>query len=198
MKHFFKWSQVSAFRAIRHRLVNQGRANLTTVCQNVCGIQAQVMAAAQIALWARRHDLTRADIDSALYKRRALVKTSCMRGTLHLLPASDFSIYISALKRSRVEALRRILSKFGITQKEADAMTDAVLEALRSGPVTQRELIERIVSKVRKRMRTWMEGVWSVFRPAIVEGLICYGPCRGQEVTFVRIDQRFPRNFMGH
>src|SRR5207245_2820855 len=46
---------------------------------------------------------------------------------------------INALKRSRVEALRRIMSKFGITQKEFDGMNEAVMETL-SGPMTQREL----------------------------------------------------------
>ena len=71
-------------------------------------------------------------------------------------------------------------------------MNEAVMETL-SGPMTQRELTDQIASKVGKNVRTWMEHVWSVFRPAIVEGLICYGPDRGQEVTFVRVDQWLPR-----
>ena len=193
MKHFLERSQISAFRLTRHHFVDKNLADLTTVCRNVCGIQSQVMAAAQMAFWARMHGLTRADIHSALWKSRTLVKTSCMRQTLHLLPAADFSIYINALRRSRVEALRRIMSKFGITQKEFDGMNEAVMEALGGGPMTQRELTDQIAPKVGKNVRTWMEHVWSVFRPAIVEGLICYGPDRGQEVTFVRVDQWLPR-----
>lgn len=193
MKRFLRRSQISAFRLRRHHFVDENLADLTTVCRNVCGVQSQVMAAAQMAFWARMHGLTRADIHSALWKSRTLVKTSCMRQTLHLLPAADFSIYINALKRSRVEALRRIMSKFGITQKEFDGMNEAVMEALSAGPLTQRELTDEIASKVGKNVRTWMEHVWSVFRPAIVEGLICYGPDRGQEVTFVRVDQWLPR-----
>ncbi len=193
MKHFFERSQISAFRLTRHHFVDENLADLTTVCRNVCGVQSQVMAAAQMAFWARMHGLTRADIHSALWKSRTLVKTSCMRQTLHLLPAADFSIYINALRRSRVEALRRIMSKFGITQKEFDGMNEAVMEALSAGPMTQGELTDQIASKVGKNVRTWMEHVWSVFRPAIVEGLICYGPDRGQEVTFVRVDQWLPK-----
>jgi len=85
------------------------------------------------------------------------------------------------------------MSKFGITQKEFDGMNEAVMEALSAGPLTQRELTDEIASKVGKNVRAWMEHVWSVFRPAIVEGLICYGPDRGQEVTFVRVDQWLPK-----
>ncbi len=71
-------------------------------------------------------------------------------------------------------------------------MNEAVVEALSAGPMTQRELTEQIASKVGKKVRTWIERVWSVFRPALVEGLICYGPHRGQEVTFVRVDRWLP------
>jgi hypothetical protein len=136
MKHF-NWPQISAFRLTRHHLAESNQANLITVCQNVCGMQAQLLAAAEMQLWARQHDLTRADIQAALYKSHTLVKTSLMRQTLHLIPIADFSIYISALKRSRVEALRRIMSRFDIAPKEADAMTQVIIDALRAGPMTQ-------------------------------------------------------------
>ena len=69
----------------------------------------------EIALWTRTHDFTRADIHSALWKSRTLVKTSCMRGTLHILSAADFPIYINALKISRG---REMLARYGVTQKE--------------------------------------------------------------------------------
>jgi len=46
-----------------------------------CGIQSQVMAAAQMAFWARMHGLTRADIRSALWKSR----------TLEIQPFENFS-----------------------------------------------------------------------------------------------------------
>jgi uncharacterized protein YcaQ len=191
----FKWSRIAAFRLARHHFIDQNRTSLTTVCQNVCGMQAQLMPAAEMQLWARRHDLTRADIHAALWKNRTLVKTSLMRQTLHLIPAADFSIYISALKRSRVEALRRIMSRFGIAPKEADAMTQLIMDALRAGPMMQPELMEQILPKAGKKLRKYIELAWSiqVFRLALVEGLICYGPERGKKLAFVRVDQWLPK-----
>jgi len=41
-------------------------------------------------------------------------------------------------------------------------------------------------------MRVWLKYAWSAMRPAIVEGLICYGPPRGAQATFVRVDQWLP------
>src|SRR5712692_3520183 len=134
MQRFLRESQIAAFRLRRHHLLNENQADLTTLCQSVCGVQSQVMAAAQVALWARRHDLTRAEVQSALWKDRALVKTSCMRGTLHLLAAPDLPIYISSPKSSRVRETLRIMSRYGVTQKEADDVLDAVVEALAPVP----------------------------------------------------------------
>jgi hypothetical protein len=199
MKHF-KWPQIAAFRLTRHHLAEPHQANLVTVCQNVCGMQAQLQSAAEMQFWARRrdrdgHSLTQADIHAALYKNRTLVKTSLMRQTLHLIPAVDFYIYINALKQSRVEALRKIMSRFGITPKDADAMTQSIVEALHAGPMTQRELMEQIIPKVGKKVKKYLELAWSIqmFRLALVEGLICYGPERGKKATFLRVDQWLPK-----
>jgi hypothetical protein len=197
MKNSLTWPQVSAFRLSRHHLLDRKPADLTKICQDVCGIQAQLMPATEMQFWARRHDLTRTEIDSALWKRRSLIKTSCMRQTLHVIPAADFSIYINALKRSRGEALRRMMFKYGkgITPKEIEAMNEAIMEALRAGPKTQRELTECLRPRVGKKMRTYMKLAWSIqtFRSALVEGLICFGPEQDNKATFVRVDQWLPK-----
>jgi hypothetical protein len=90
--------------------------------------------------------------------------------------------------------MRQVMSRSGVTQKEADRVTEAVVEALRGGLMTRRELTEQILSQkiVGKKAQAWFEqGWWGVVRQAMVEGLICYGPDRGQEVTLVHIDRWF-------
>jgi len=194
-QHFVKWSQVAAFRLRRHHLAGENRADLAEVARDVCGVQAQVMSAAEIALWTRDHGLTAAAIHAALWKDRTLVKTSCMRGTLHLLAAADFLIYVTALQSSRTRQALRVMARSGVTQREACEVTGAVVEALRAGPMTRRELTERVLSLgiAGKKAKRWFEqSWWGVVRQAIVEGLVCYGPDRGQHVTMVRADQWLP------
>src|SRR6266446_3355436 len=93
---------VAAFRLRRHHLLDEPPADAVTICRDVCGVQAQVMSAAYLQLWARNPSICRTEIDSALWESRALVKTSLMRQTLHLIPSDEFSIYIAALKSSRM------------------------------------------------------------------------------------------------
>jgi hypothetical protein len=193
MKRALTWPEVAAFRLSRHHLAGQNSADFITIGQNICGVQAQVMSAAEMQLWARRHDLKRAEVHSALWEKRHLIKTYGMRGTLHLLPAVDFFIYINALKKSVVESVQRIMLRLGITAKEAEALNEAAMEALRAGSLTKGELTERVKPRVGKKVRAAMAQFWNIFRPAFAEGLICYGPESGKEAIFIRVDQWLPK-----
>lgn len=193
MTRAFKWSEVAAFRLARHHLAGQNSANFITISKNICGVQAQLMPAAEMQLWVRRHELARAEIHSALWKKRTLVKTYGMRGTLHLLPAADFSMYINALKSSVTESTRRIMARFGITANEIEGLHAAAVEVLRAGPLTKGELIARVKPQVSRKLRAVMTQFWNIFRSAFTEGLLCYGPASGKTTVFIRVDQWLPR-----
>jgi uncharacterized protein YcaQ len=183
---------VAAFRLARHHLILPAGRDPVAVCRDVCGIQAQLMPAAKLSIAARTSGLTPAAIETALWDTRKLVKALSMRQTVHLLPASEFSLYLAAIRRSRVAAVVRIMSRFGITARDTEALDRVTLELLEDGPLPLRELTSRIRPRVPKRVQAWMDRVWNAARLALVEGLICYGPDRGQQVTFVRVDQWLP------
>src|SRR6478609_5383576 len=86
----FTSEQIHAFRLRRHHLLDQSAKDMVTICRDVCCVQAQIMSAAQLQLWARNHAITQAAVNDALWKTRSLVKTSLMRQTLHLVPADEF------------------------------------------------------------------------------------------------------------
>jgi hypothetical protein len=183
---------VAAFRMERHHLLNSVGSTLASVCRDVGGIQAQVMSAAELSLWTRRRSTSREDVQAALWRRRDLIKTTSMRMTLHLLPARDFQMYIAAMKASSMANVHRTLKRIGAGPKHVDTMIAVVMDALADGPRTQQELLTLAKAKASRGMRVWLKYAWSAMRPAIVEGLICYGPPRGAQSTFVRVDQWLP------
>ena len=196
MKHTnasFTTAHSAAFRLARHHLSGEERSSLVSVCQDVGGIQAQVMSAAELSLWTRRRETRRADVQAALWQRRELVKTTCMRMTLHLVAARDFPTVIAAMKPSSMASVHRLLARIGASPKHVDTMVRTVMDALADGPKTQQDLLVRAKQKAERGMRVWLKYAWSAMRPAILEGLICYGPPRGAEATFVRVDQWLPR-----
>jgi Winged helix DNA-binding domain len=185
----FNSLEIARFRLTRHHLLSAGRADAVALARDVCGIQAQVMSAAFLQFWTRNHAITRAEIETDLWRKRSLVKTSLMRQTLHVVPADAFPVYIAALRSSRVAGALRIMSKFKISREEAGALTTLIMDALSSGPLGRAAIAAAVRPKVSQRVRAWMEKVWSIVRVPVAEGLICYGRGEGNEVTFIRADQ---------
>ena len=183
-------SHIARFRLDRHHLGERSaQPDAVTISRDVCGLQAQIMSAAFLQAWARNHHISRRSIEDALWKKRTLVKTSLMRQTLHLIPSDEFAIYVAALRNSRIAAALRVMARCGIDQEEGEALTPLIMEVLESGPCGQPAIRAAVQHKVSKRVRAWMDKVWSILRVPIAEGLICYGPGEGNAATFIRSDQ---------
>ncbi|MFQ5985919.1 MAG: winged helix DNA-binding domain-containing protein [Thermoplasmata archaeon] len=183
-------AEVTAFRVRHHHLRQRApRDHVPDVARDVGGIQAQVETAARASLWARVRALTPQDIERALWEDRTLVKVWVMRGTVHLLPADDLGVYLAGLRREGLFRERQWMRRYGLSEEDLGRMPRAAEEALASGPLTRRELGEAVVERVGERARKWVEhGYGGVVRLATIEGKVCFGPNRGQEITFVLLD----------
>jgi hypothetical protein len=188
----FSSEQIHAFRLCRHHLLDRTSKDLVTICRDVCGVQAQIMSAAQLQLWARNHAITPARVNDALWQKRTLVKTSLMRQTLHLIPTQDFPLYIAANRSARVKSTFSIMARFKITREEADALSDLIVEALKAGPLPRAAITAAVRPKVSKRVRAWMDKVFSIVRLPVFEGRVCYGPGEGNQATLILTDQWLP------
>ena len=191
-KETFTADQVHAFRLRRHHLLDCTAKDLVTICRDVCGVQAQIMSAAQLQLWARNHAITPAMVNDALWQKRSLVKTLLMRQTLHLVPAEDFPLYIGAQKNTRARAVLSVMARLKITREEADEFTGLILKVLDAGPTPHAVIASAVRPRVGKRVREWMDRVSSVVRLPVVEGLICYGPGQANQATFIRTEHWLP------
>jgi len=150
------------------------------------------MSAAEIALWARVQHLRRDDVERALWKERALVKTWCMRGATHLISVKDLPIYVGALKR-RIREEQRWMARYGLEPREADVMTEAIVDALAPGSLTRKQLSKKVTARLGAKAKRWVQHYWGgVVKQACLQGSTCFGPNQGQEITFVRLDQWLP------
>jgi hypothetical protein len=177
------------FSASRSSREASSARSVVEICRATGGIQAQVQSAAELSIWTRRRETTRDDIRRALWDRREIVKTSAMRLTLHLIPARDLAIYIAALKPMAMGTLQRWQARIGATPSHVRAMVETVVDSIGDEPQTQQQLIARAKKKAGKAVRSWLDHAWSAVRPAVIEGRLVYGPPRGAEATFVRVDR---------
>src|SRR3989475_6750934 len=206
----FSREQVSAFRINRHHLADRAPASrLAQVAGDMGGVQAQLLSAAQISLWARTHGLRLADVDNAMWRDRTLVKSWCIRGTLHLIPSQDFAVFLRGSSRRDARWVAW-MARAKIPTAAVDRLVGAMRKAL-DRPRTRPEIAERISASlglkiVQKSGRGWgnpataagfrigrtvfsLDGV--IFL-ACIRGQACFGPSRDGEATFVRPEKWLP------
>jgi uncharacterized protein YcaQ len=187
---------IASFRLRRHHLLDEPPAGAVTICRDMCGVQAQVMSAAYLQLWTRNHAITRAEIESALWKTRTLVKTSLMRQTLHFIPTDEFPVYISALRACRRAGALRVMERCGISPQQAEDITQATLQVLANGPCGRTEIVAALRPKASKAARFWIENSWGLVRVPVADGLVCYGSGENNQANFIRVDQWLPKSKM--
>ncbi len=192
------WAQVWGRRLARHALLEpEPKERLVEVVRTVCGIHAQVMSAAELAIGVRVADVTRQEVRAELWQRRSLVKTYGLRGTVHLFPADEAPLWMAALSATPQPSEARRLATMGLAVAQREAIVTAIGEALSGRCLTREEL----GMEVARRVGAWTTeavspafgGQWPrwlvTLGAAATAGLLCFGPNQGNKVTFVRPDQ---------
>ena len=203
--------QVAAFRLDRHHLARRApKEALVSVVGDMAGAQAQLLSAAQISLSARSCDLTIAEVDTA-FAERLLVKVGCMRRTLHVVPSALVAVFVRGTARRAEKEVRWAIGK-GVPGRVVEAAIVAALGAL-DEPLTRPEIAERVCRTLGRRPRLIHGGGWGsrgkvaavpvgaltypvvdLLHLAAARGIVCYGPQRNGEPTFVRADAWVPRH----
>jgi len=204
------WDQVAAFRLRGHHLAERAATKaLVRVAGDMAGAQAQLLSAAQLSLWARVRDLEIAHVEEAV-RKRTLVKAACMRRTLFLVPSKDVAVFVRGTARRAEKEIRWARGK-GVPERVIEAAIEAALGAL-DEPRTRREIAERASQTLGVQMQSTQGGGWGSRRSlaavpvgsltypvvdllhlAAARGVVCYGPSRGNEPTFVRADAWIPK-----
>ena len=181
------WSDIHAFRLERHHLITRApKSRLAQVVGDIGGAQAQVMSFAELQI-AVRVDCTPEDVREALWKQKTLVKTWLMRGTLHLARSTDLPIYTGVLGAYTLRNVNAWLKYLKLTEPQMNKLFERIGGALDGTPVTREELITVVGRGQTAHVRQILKSGWGgLLKPAARTGSLCFGPNRGQSVTFVR------------
>lgn len=160
------------------------------VIGGVCGLHAQVASSTELQIWARVDGVSPDEVRDALWEHRSLVRTWAMRGTLHVLPASDLSLFVAALRTHDRWWKGAWLRMIGFGAQELRQILDAIRDSLGARPITREQLADRVAERVDHDARERMLSGWGeMLKPAAFEGSLISGPPQGQSVTFVRPDR---------
>ncbi len=160
--------------------------NVAQAVAGVCGVQAQVAAAAALAVRVRSTGLTASDVEQARVNDRSVVRTWCMRGTLHLLATEDLGWLLPLFGPVFIRASRRRFEELGLDEETSTKGISALRQALaRRGPLTRAEIVDELGAR---GIRLAGQARPYLIRHAALQGVVCFGPSRGGEPTYVLLD----------
>jgi len=185
-----QWSQVHTWRMSQHGLFPRfSSQDFLQAVTCTGGIQAQVASAAELALCTRVEGLSPRDVQAALWQDRTLVKTWAMRGTLHVLTASELPLYVAARDWQLTASWSKYFAAFGLTTSaQQEAFLSAIPHVLEQGPLTRQQLADVVASHTgmaQARDFILSESWGTPLKPSAYRGELCFGPGQGKTVTFM-------------
>jgi Winged helix DNA-binding domain len=184
------WPQVLAWRMRRHLLDPIGEVDEVEVVRGLCGVQAQVPAAAALAVRTRQRQPLADGVARALEERR-LMRTWAMRGTLHLLAPDEAGAYLSLVGAARPWERGSWRKAYGVEPDEMAALVEAIAEALDGRVLGREELVARVGELLgRADLEAILRSGWGMaLKPAAWQGVLCHATPAGNRVSFARPDQ---------
>src|SRR5215472_750368 len=178
--------QVRLLRLRAQRLTpksGDGVSDVARLVKELCGIQAQDARAAALALRVRSAGLVAADVERARVQERTIIRTWGQRGTLHLLATEDLGWLLALFGPVFIAGSRRRCAELGLDEETCARGIGLMRDMLASrGPLTRADIVEQLAIQglhIEGQARPYL-----LYRAAL-EGVICLGPDRGTEPTYV-------------
>jgi hypothetical protein len=164
-------------------------AGVTSVAEVVTwfgAMQAQDYASGLWSLGARLPSTTRARVEDALERREAL-RTWPMRGTIHFVPAADAHWMLEVLGARTLAAAARRRAELGLDEATAERAVVVLGTTLAGGGrLTRAECLAAL-----RHAGICADGQrgYHLLRFASQRGVTCLAPNKGNEQTFVLLDE---------
>lgn len=180
------WGQVLG-RRLRRLHVTDPSPGLVETAGRLIGVHAQVASSGELIAGVRTPSYQLGDAATALWTDRTLVKTWGMRGTLHLFPAHELPLLVSAWGHRQYPNVNAAWERYhGVNLAALQQITEVIGEVLPGKVLTREELLTEIAAVVKAPglAEAVRSGWGQMFKPAAAGGLLCSGPERDRNVTF--------------
>lgn len=154
-------------------------------------IQAQDYLGALWAIGLRVKNATEVDIERAIIDK-TIVRTWLLRGTLHFVSAEDVRWMLELIAPRIIRGRNSYFRKLNLDDDVFARSKEALTNAFQGGKHLTRKAVYEALEKANISTAE-QRGLHILWRLAL-EGVICFGPRKGKQQTFVLLDEWIPEN----
>jgi hypothetical protein len=159
-------AQERGYRAARHGIHPSATATIEDLASAHAGLHVARLPTPFVTLRTRLPAFTAPELRAALEPGGSLIKLRTCRRTLHIYPLADAGIAHTATLRQRLGACVASARRLGHDPAVLARIAPAIREALAAGPLSHRELEQRVVV-ARPRIRARRELLVQLARLAV-------------------------------
>ncbi|MCP4249303.1 MAG: winged helix DNA-binding domain-containing protein [bacterium] len=181
-------TQVHWFRLRRSGLV-EPFATPAETARRLIGVQAQLLAAADLAFWNRTADCAQELLKRERLGRRRIVRFWGQRDTLHIYDAQDWPLLHTVLAPRQTRIHQR-LAQAGVDGELRRVVRQTAKRLANGKPLTYADIkSKKLAAGIRTKQMNDAQAQWAAayttFRELEREGIGCHGPDVGGGSSFV-------------
>jgi hypothetical protein len=183
------WAQALAWRLERQLLDPVGSESVAGVVRRLGAVLSMDESLAELAVQIRRTTSRPGQLAKALADGK-VIKAFAFRGSMHYLSPEDGGIYLALRSAGRQWELPSWVEYYRLTASDWPDFRAAVRDALSDGPLTLTELGDVLTKRhiYRHLKPVFDEGAGTLIKPLTWQGDMSFGPPRGGQHTFQRLD----------
>ncbi|HVT39347.1 MAG TPA: winged helix DNA-binding domain-containing protein [Gemmatimonadaceae bacterium] len=183
-------SRIARQRLRSQHLVAPAFTDPVDVVRSLGAVQSQDYPNAKWAIAQRGRGIRDGDVERAV-STGALIRTHILRPTWHFVAAEDVR-WMLALTAPRVSAAMASYNrKLALDAKVFRKSNAAITRVLRDGKELTRAELAKVLSRAGVKVSTGQR-VAHLLMQAELDGVICSGPRRGKQITYMLLDLRVP------
>ncbi len=169
-----------------HQALASTATDVVTIVSKLCGLQSQEWAAARLAIRARSSGLIAEDVRHSRQVERSVILTWTMRGTMHLVAAEDLPWQQDLFGTLFIRKTERRYQQLGLDKATREKAAELIQAALHKKGALHRADIAEAIGK--HDIPVAGQAIHHLVRYAALAGMICFGPERDGELTYVTLD----------
>src|SRR5687768_7903098 len=154
-------------------------------------VQAQDYPGALWAVGLRLNNATETDIEKAI-ANKTILRTWPMRGTLHFVAPEDARWMLQLLTPRIISRAAAIHRNAGLDEKVFAKSRRVITKALQGGKQLERKEMYRVLEDA--KISTSETRGLHILGVLAQQGLICFGPRKGKQPSFVLLDEWVPES----